>query len=400
MTGFCRKCLPAAGKVQRKGCGKREKRMNKLSGRAHTRRVQRKYKSETGESMGVPNKRLKKLLMTIGIALGVYAGLKYLLPLVIPFFIALGLSEFLRPRAKWLQKKLSVSLCHRSFRIPLGLIGGILLLGAFVIMAILCWAGGRKLLLEGKLLLRNLPACLEEGEAVLARWCIRIEGAFGLQEGCVLKWMKRGLEDLKRQASSKVMPYVMGNSLDWAKAGARVLIFLVVTFFGTVLALQEGDQIHAYFRRSVFHQEYVQMARILKVIGAAYGKTQLLILAGTIAICTGGLFLMGNPYYGLLGVSIGFLDALPFIGTGTILFPWALVCFFQGKGGQGAGFLLIYGASYLLRQLMESRMMGKKAGLSPFLTLAAVYVGIQLFGILGVALGPLGFLVIRESVDA
>ena len=34
--------------------------------------------------MGVPNKKLKKLMMITGIALGVYAGFKYLLPLVIP----------------------------------------------------------------------------------------------------------------------------------------------------------------------------------------------------------------------------------------------------------------------------------------------------------------------------
>ena len=56
-------------------------------------------------------------------------------------------------------------------------------------------------------------------------------------------------------------------------------------------------------------------------------------------------------------------------------------------------------ASYLLRQVTEAKMMGKQAGLSPFLTLAAVYVGLQLFGILGVVLGPLGFLIIRESVE-
>ena len=97
---------------------------------------------------------------------------------------------------------------------------------------------------------------------------------------------------------------------------------------------------------------------------------------------------------------IGLLDALPFIGTGTILFPWAAVAFMKGDGGRGTLLLGIYLASYFLRQVMESKVMGEKAGLSPFLTLAAVYVGIQLFGILGVILGPLGFLIVRESVDA
>ena len=43
-------------------------------------------------------------------------------------------------------------------------------------------------------------------------------------------------------------------------------------------------------------------------------------------------------------------------------------------------------------------MMGRNAGLSPFLTLAAMYIGIQLFGIWGVILGPLYFLILRESI--
>lgn len=350
--------------------------------------------------MGVPNKRLKKLLMTTGIALGVYAGLKYLLPLVIPFCIALGLAEMLRPWVCRLERKLAFPLGRREFRLPKGLIGGMILFWLLVLFILFGYMGGAKLLKEGKLLIRELPGLAGQAELVLAEWCEKIEGVFRLEKGSAVQWIKTLAGQLGDEVWSRVMPYVMGNSMAWVMAGAKGLVFLIVTFMGTVLALQEEEQIRAYIRRSAFHQEYVQMVRILKVVGAAYGKTQLLILLGTILICVGGLYLAGNPYYGLLGVLIGLLDALPFIGTGTILFPWAAACFFRGRTGQGIILVLIYLVSYLLRQFMESKVMGKKAGLSPFLTLAAVYVGIQLFGILGVVLGPLGFLIIRESVDA
>lgn len=350
--------------------------------------------------MGVPNKKLKKLIMTIGIALGVYAGLKYLLPLVVPFFIAMGLAEALRPWSLWIQKKLSFTVKGHHFQPPLGLVGGILLFGIMIATVMLCYLTGGKLLLEGKMFLRNLPQLTEEAKQNVAEWCRYLEDALRLETGCVLLWAENLLKNLGNQAWELMMPYVMGNSMAWAKAVIKAVVLLVVIVFGTILALQEGEGIRGYFRNSAFHQEYVQMGRILKVIGAAYGKTQLLILAGTVMICIGGLFLVGNPYYGILGLLIGLLDALPFIGTGTIFFPWALSCFLGGNGGKGAILLGSYLASYFLRQIMESKVMGKKAGLSPFLTLAAVYVGIQLFGILGVALGPLGFLIIRESVDA
>lgn len=353
---------------------------------------------ETGESMGVPNKKLKKLMMVAGIALGVYAGFKYLLPLVIPFFIALGLAEMLRPMAVWMQKKVSIPLKKKRLQLPLGVWGGILLLAFGLALVALLIFGGKKLLQEGRLLLENLPDLLDAADVVLSAWCKRLETAFQMENNSVVYAVREMLENLLGYAASRIMPYVMGNTMPWLGTFIHVMVFVVVLFFGTVMALQEGEEIHRYFRQSIFSREYREMLRILKVVGAAYGKTQLLILAGTIVLCVGGLFLMKNPYYGLLGVVIGLLDALPFIGTGTIIFPWALLCLFQGKGKKAALLMGIYLLCYLFRQLMESRMMGKKAGLSPFLTLAAVYIGIQLFGIWGVLLGPLYFLILRESV--
>ena len=98
-------------------------------------------------------------MMITGIALGVYAGLKYLLPLVIPFFIALGLAEMLRPAALWLQKKFSFSFHGKRFLCPLGMWGGIVLLAFGLGITALTVLGGKKLLQEGRLLLYNLPGC-------------------------------------------------------------------------------------------------------------------------------------------------------------------------------------------------------------------------------------------------
>lgn len=348
--------------------------------------------------MGVPNKKLKKLIMITGIALGVYAGMKYLLPLVIPFFLALALAECIRPQVSWLQKKLTIHTHKRMLCPPPGILGGIILLTAGALLAWICFIGGKKLLQEGRLLLNNLPQIMKAADRVLTGWCRNLEQALHMEGGSIVRLAQDILRSLGNQAAARLMPYLMGSSMLWLGAFARILVFLVVLYFGTVLALQEGEEIHRYFRRSLFRQEYREMARILKVVTAAYGKTQLLILMGTILICTGGLFLLNNPYYGLLGVVIGILDALPFIGTGTVLFPWAAICFIQGNAARGVFLLLIYGICYLLRQLMESRMMSRQAGLSPFLTLASIYVGIRLFGIPGVLLGPLYFLILRESI--
>lgn len=45
-------------------------------------------------------------------------------------------------------------------------------------------------------------------------------------------------------------------------------------------------------------------------------------------------------------------------------------------------------------------MMGNKVGLSPLETLISMYVGLQLFGLLGFLLGPVGLLLIEDIVQS
>ena len=62
--------------------------------------------------------------------------------------------------------------------------------------------------------------------------------------------------------------------------------------------------------------------------------------------------------------------------------------------------LAIYLACYFLRELLEAKLMGSRVGLSPLETLISMYVGLRLFGILGLILGPVGILLIGDMVKA
>ena len=83
-------------------------------------------------------------------------------------------------------------------------------------------------------------------------------------------------------------------------------------------------------------------------------------------------------------------------GPGKAYSRAALFCFFRGQWGRGMAVLGIYGACYLLREILEARLMGDRVGLTPLETLASIYGGLQLFGLLGFLLGPVGLLIIKE----
>ena len=116
-------------------------------------------------------------------------------------------------------------------------------------------------------------------------------------------------------------------------------------------------------------------------------------------ICTAGLFLIGNPYSLLLGLGIGLLDALPFFGTGSVLIPYGIFLLVRREWGKAAIIIGMYAVCYLLREFLEAKLMGSRMGLSPLETFIAMYVGLELFGIAGFILGPMGLLLTRDLVD-
>ena len=101
-----------------------------------------------------------------------------------------------------------------------------------------------------------------------------------------------------------------------------------------------------------------------------------------------GFVILGNDYAFLLAFITALLDALPILGVGTVLVPYAVFSLATGSSFLGVGLLILYGVITLVRQILEPHLVGKSLGLHPILMLVAFYVGWKLFGIVGVFLGP------------
>lgn len=101
-----------------------------------------------------------------------------------------------------------------------------------------------------------------------------------------------------------------------------------------------------------------------------------------------GLWLLGVPQP--LGASAltALLDALPILGTGIILIPWAGLSLLRGRFALAAGLLALYGVVLVVRNLLEPRIVGKSIGLHPLVTTLAMYAGLKLGGVVGLAVAP------------
>lgn len=118
-------------------------------------------------------------------------------------------------------------------------------------------------------------------------------------------------------------------------------------------------------------------------------KAQCKLAAITFCIMTIGFLFLRIPLAPLWAVLIAFVDAVPLLGTGTVLVPWAVVCLIQGQQLRAIGLFCIFGISLLVRTALEPRLVGRHLGLDPLVTLVFLYLGYQFWGIFGMLLAPM-----------
>ena len=166
------------------------------------------------------------------------------------------------------------------------------------------------------------------------------------------------------------------------------MVAVAVTIVATILMVKDYEKLSGRIRQNAFGQVVVSLAKDLSVVGGDYLRAQGIIMLIITGICIVALWLTGNSYAVLVGVVIGFCDALPFIGTSLIFLPWAVVMFFQGHIWLGLYYLVLAGATSLLRQFLEPKLIGRSVGANPLAVLISIYLGLQIYGIWGVILGP------------
>ena len=334
----------------------------------------------------------KILLRVLGMTAVVYLVFKYLIPLIIPFLIAILLSIPIRPAARYIYKK---------FHIPIGVSAGILLALTITLAGGLLFWVVKSGLSQLTLLTQRLPQIWEDCCDWFMDCCRQVDSYLKLEDGTISDSLARmtdlGEEGLGGKTLSGLLPGVMNTSVQGIKAVVEGLVAVFVTIGATLITTTQLEEIKKARDRSPFRDEINHVLHTLSRVGLAYGRTQLFIMFLTMVICTAGLTLMGNPYAIVLGIVIGLLDALPLFGVGTVLWPWIAVSALGGNLWQTVGLVLIYGGCALTREIMEARYMGDRIGLSPLENLIAMYVGMQLFGLLGLFYGPIGYLLIKGA---
>lgn len=111
-----------------------------------------------------------------------------------------------------------------------------------------------------------------------------------------------------------------------------------------------------------------------------------------------GFIILRIPDGILLSIICGLLDIMPYVGTVIVFAPLIIYNILVKDYITAVGLISLYALVNVIRQLLEAKYIGNKFSIHPLVIILSLYVGIQLFGISGILLGPLYVIITKEVI--
>ncbi|UFJ41526.1 sporulation integral membrane protein YtvI [Brevibacillus humidisoli] len=353
--------------------------------------------------------RLFQIIRFIWVVLLVFAAyfiIQFLTPLLFPFLIALVIALVINRPVTWLTEKgriprwLSVLVV---LLILLALIGG---LATLLIAAVVVETG--ELLNRLPTLINELTTYLQEliEQEVLTNLYDRFTFFYAQLDESYQLALKNNITSALDTISSAgkqlvldLLTFVKNRLLSLPDFATMLVISLLAAFFIS----KDFYLWRNRFRRLLPGGINSRVDRIMLDLKSAlvgFIKAQLTLISITAAIVIIGLLIMRVEYAVTIGLLTGLVDLLPYLGTGTVFIPWIIYAFFKGQYGLVIGLSILYGIVVILRQIIEPKIVAENVGLDPLLTLVALFIGLNLFGFLGLIIGPVSLVVINALIKA
>lgn len=319
------------------------------------------------------------------ITLGVYLGLRYLLPLIFPFIVAYFIAWIIRPVTE---------LLFRKFKIP-RIIGGsasllllIAVFGTSICMLI------NILIKQAIAFVKNIPVYLNEITDKIDAVCRNCDEFMGFENGTIRAIVDDNLTQAVNKVKNNLMPEITEHTIAITIGVIAFTGILLIIFVAAVLIVKDLPAFHEKVERNAIYKDVHKVTAKLSEAGMAYLRSQLIIMSIVAGICILGLTFIKNDYAVLLGLGIAIMDALPILGSGIVFVPWGIVMLINGDIFTAAILITVYLLCQIVREVLEPKLIGNRIGIKPIFTLISMYIGVKLFSIAGFFLGPIGLLII------
>ncbi|NLK00554.1 MAG: sporulation integral membrane protein YtvI, partial [Clostridia bacterium] len=184
------------------------------------------------------------------------------------------------------------------------------------------------------------------------------------------------------------------------KALPNLLLLTMISLIASFFLSRDKETIAEFFTKVLPVRTYEGLFSIAEDLGKTifgYLRAQLTLMFITAAQTIVGLILLGVDYALTMGLLVGIFDILPILGPGTVFIPWIIVEIIKSNYSLAVGISILYIFIIAVRQILEPKVVADSIGLHPLATLMSIYIGLKIFGFIGMVLGPI-LLVMGKAV--
>jgi sporulation integral membrane protein YtvI len=179
--------------------------------------------------------------------------------------------------------------------------------------------------------------------------------------------------------------------LNVAKAIPNMLVFVVVFIISLYLMSFQLPGLYQSFLNVFDKSSRPKVARVLTdlrraLVGFLFAQTLISFL--TFLVTAAGLLFLRVDYPLAIALVIILVDILPILGTSAVFVPWIIYCLLAGNTQLAVGLLILLLFIMIFRRLIEPKIIGEAVGIHALAALISMYIGFQLFGVIGLVLGP------------
>lgn len=336
---------------------------------------------------------LKKILYVILILVGLYLAFKLSI-FYMPFLIAFIISLLIEPLIRFIMKKTKLS--RRTSSIIIFAIVSVIILGG------LTW-GIISLFSEASNLLQGLNGYFEKAHALFQNFTNRFDFnkiSFPQEITVVLQ---NSTEGLLNTISAWVKNSLTGL-INVVTSIPTIAIYFVITIMALYLICVDKvyilDQVEHHLPKRWVLKLGIHIRELSKTLGG-YLKAEFTLILVSFVISLIGLYILKFANFNiefplLMALFIGFVDALPILGSGTVMVPWAIISGLNGDLKLGIAIVVLFAIMSIIRQFLEPRLVSKHIGTHPIFTLIAMYTGFKFIGVLGMLIGPIILIIIKN----
>lgn len=348
------------------------------------------------EDLNYIYKIVRRILNIVLIIIGIYIGTKMAV-FYMPFIIAFIISLMVEPAIKYLMKK--TKLTRKVSAIIIFLIVFSIIIGTVI------W-GIVSLISESTNLLQTLNLYIDMAYTQIQE----IVGKMSITKISISNNISSLVQNASKEILFKISSWltqVLTKLIDGVTSIPTIAIYAVITVLSLYFICTDRIYILDFMEHHMPSKWVQKIAIHIKEITKSLGgylKAEAILILVSFVISVIGLY--GFKFFGmnvryplLIALAIGFVDALPILGSGSVMVPWAIISALNGDIKLGIAIIALWIIMSVVRQFLEPKIVSGKIGIHPIFTLIAMYTGFKVIGVMGMLVGPI-VLIILKSVFA